>query len=109
MRELTVCSWSLSLRDFAEFRVDAIILESRRVRNGSILLLHDGDGKGRNASRKHTVEATDAIIRELPQRTLTLVPVPCESRALSARCRGLPPEAQAHGIEGDMTHDVIHA
>jgi peptidoglycan/xylan/chitin deacetylase (PgdA/CDA1 family) len=46
----------------------------RKVRAGSIILLHDGDSSGKQ-DRKKTVEALPLIIKGLKNRDLQIVPL----------------------------------
>lgn len=65
-RKLKVVEWSVSSRDWTNPGVDAIVRRTiGKVRNGSVILLHDGDGVAQSASRAQTVEAARQIIREL--------------------------------------------
>lgn len=65
-RGLKVVEWSIMSRDWTNPGVDAIVSRTlSKVQNGSVILLHDGDGIASKASRAQTVEATRHIIREL--------------------------------------------
>lgn len=65
-RKLKVVEWSVMSRDWTNPGVDAIVSRTvTKVQNGSIILLHDGDGVASKDSRAQTVEATRHIIREL--------------------------------------------
>jgi len=63
---LKVVEWSVMSRDWVNPGVDEIVNRIlSKVRNGSVILLHDGDGIAAQASRAQTVEATRLIIRKL--------------------------------------------
>lgn len=65
-RNLKVVEWSIMSRDWNNPGVDAIVSRTvSKVKNGSIILLHDGDGIDSKKSRMETVEATRLIIHEL--------------------------------------------
>ena len=75
-RKLQVVEWSVMCRDWVNPGVE--IITSRavgRVKSGSIILLHDGDGIASAASRAQTVEATRRIIRELRSKGYRFVTV----------------------------------
>lgn len=75
-RKLKVVEWSVSSRDWTNPGVDTIVQRTvNKVRNGSVILLHDGDGVAAEASRAQTVEATRQIIRELKTRGYRFVTV----------------------------------
>ncbi|MDR3559924.1 MAG: polysaccharide deacetylase family protein [Negativicutes bacterium] len=65
-RGLKVVEWSVSSRDWTNPGADAIASRTiSKVKNGSVILLHDGDGIAQKDSREQTVQATRQIIREL--------------------------------------------
>lgn len=65
-RGLKVVEWSVASRDWVNPGVDAIVQTTlAKVQNGSIVLLHDGDGVAAAASRQQTVDATRKLIKEL--------------------------------------------
>ncbi len=65
-RGLKVVEWSIMSRDWTNPGVEAIVERTlAKVKNGSIILLHDGDGIASKASRAQTVEATRRIIQTL--------------------------------------------
>ncbi|HEX2925281.1 MAG TPA: polysaccharide deacetylase family protein [Ruminiclostridium sp.] len=65
-RNLKVVEWSIMSRDWTNPGVDAIVSRTvSKVKNGSIILLHDGDGLESKKSRMETVEATRLIIQDL--------------------------------------------
>lgn len=69
-----VCGWDGAVFDTAEPGVDAITERVvRALRPGAILLLHDGDGSGRGASRRQTVAALPAILDRAEERGLRSV------------------------------------
>lgn len=75
-RGLTVVEWSIMARDWVNPGVDAIVKTIvTEVANGSVILLHDGDGVQQAASRAQTVEATRQIIRELTSRGYRFVTI----------------------------------
>jgi peptidoglycan/xylan/chitin deacetylase (PgdA/CDA1 family) len=71
-----LCAWDGQVFDTAQPGADAIV---RRVdallAPGAIVLLHDGDGSGRGASRAQTVQALPAILNCAEARGLQSVPV----------------------------------
>jgi peptidoglycan/xylan/chitin deacetylase (PgdA/CDA1 family) len=69
-----VCGWTGSAFDSANPGVRTIVERScRRLRGGSILLLHDGDGSGQGDTRTQTVEALPSILDEAERRGLRSV------------------------------------
>ncbi len=65
-RGLAVVEWSVMARDWTNPGVEVIVDRIvDKVRNGSIILLHDGDGIEGKASRLQSVEATRRIIQTL--------------------------------------------
>ena len=69
-----VCGWMGRVRDTEQ--PGAAEIASRvtpYLRPGSMILLHDGDGSGRGASRRQTVEALPAILDEAERRGLRSV------------------------------------
>lgn len=69
-----VCAWDGAVFDTAEPGVETI---ASRVKSllapGAIVLLHDGDGSGRSASRQQTVDALPAILDAAEARGLCLI------------------------------------
>lgn len=75
-RGLKVVEWSVSSRDWTNPGVEVIVSRTvSKVRNGSVVLLHDGDGVAAKASRAQTVEATRRIIKELKAQGYRFVTV----------------------------------
>lgn len=75
-RGLKVVEWSVMSRDWTNPGVDVIVQRTLdKVQNGSVILLHDGDGIEQRASRAQTVEATRRIIQELRARGYRFVTV----------------------------------
>lgn len=75
-RGLTVVEWSVMSRDWTNPGVETIVNRTvSKVRNGSVVLLHDGDGVAQDASRAQSVEATRRIIQELQAQGYTFVTV----------------------------------
>lgn len=75
-RGLKVVEWSVMSRDWTNPGVDVIVERTlKKVKNGSVILLHDGDGITQDDSRAQTVEATRQIIRELLAEGYTFVTV----------------------------------
>lgn len=65
-RNLKVVEWSVMSRDWTNPGVEVIVDRTvKKVKNGSIILLHDGDGIASKASRIQSVEATRRIIQAL--------------------------------------------
>ena len=72
-RGLQVVEWSVSSRDWTNPGVDQIVSYTiAGVKNGAVILLHDGDGVAQTSSRAQTVEATRQIIRQLLARATNL-------------------------------------
>ncbi|MGL5514301.1 MAG: polysaccharide deacetylase family protein [Sporomusa sp.] len=64
--QLKVIEWSVSGRDWVNPGADVIAARTLgKVKNGSVVLLHDGDGIAAKADRTQTVEATRQIIDKL--------------------------------------------
>jgi len=75
-RNLKVVEWSVMSRDWTNPGVDVIVERTvKRVKNGSIILLHDGDGITSQASRIQSVEAARRIIQILSEQGYTFVTV----------------------------------
>lgn len=75
-KQLEVVEWSVMARDWTNPGVDTIVNRVvSRVQNGSIILLHDGDGIASQASRAQTVEATRHIILALAAKGYKFVTV----------------------------------
>lgn len=75
-RGLKVVEWSVMSRDWTNPGVEVIVDRTvKKVKNGSIVLLHDGDGIALQASRIQTVEATRRIIQTLSAQGYIFVTV----------------------------------
>jgi polysaccharide deacetylase family sporulation protein PdaB len=75
-RNLKVVEWSVMSRDWTNPGVDAIVERTvKKVKNGSIILLHDGDGITSQASRIQSVEAARRIIQILSAQGYKFVTV----------------------------------
>ena len=75
-RHLKVVEWSVMSRDWTNPGVEVIVDRTvKRVRNGSIVLLHDGDGIDSKASRIQSIEATRRIIQILRDQGYEFVTV----------------------------------
>ena len=75
-RHLMVVEWSVMSRDWTNPGVDAIVMRTlARVHDGSVILLHDGDGTAQRASREQTVAATRLIVAALQQQGYKFVTV----------------------------------
>lgn len=75
-RGLTVVEWSVMSRDWTNPGVEVIVDRVvTKVKNGSIILLHDGDGIAAKASRSQSVEATRRIIQTLVSKGYQFVTV----------------------------------
>jgi len=65
-RGLEVVEWSVMSKDWTNPGVEVIVDRTvKKVKNGSIILLHDGDGTASQASRAQSVAAARLIIRTL--------------------------------------------
>ncbi|MBP2651072.1 MAG: polysaccharide deacetylase [Firmicutes bacterium] len=75
-RNLSVVEWSIASRDWTNPGVDEIVNRTlSKIKNGSIILLHDGDGTAQAASREETVAAARRIIDELKNQGYIFVTV----------------------------------
>jgi peptidoglycan/xylan/chitin deacetylase (PgdA/CDA1 family) len=75
-RGYRLCGWTGSIFDTANPGPPTIVERARRhLRPGSTLLLHDGDGSGRGADRRQTLEALEGILDEAERRGLRSVPL----------------------------------
>ncbi len=75
-RNMKVVEWSVMSRDWTNPGVDAIVERTvKKVKNGSIILLHDGDGITSRDSRIQSVEAARRIIEILSEQGYTFVTV----------------------------------
>lgn len=75
-RNLKVVEWSVMSRDWTNPGVDVIVERTvKGVKNGSIILLHDGDGITSQDSRMQSVEAARRIIQILSKQGYTFVTV----------------------------------
>jgi peptidoglycan/xylan/chitin deacetylase (PgdA/CDA1 family) len=71
-----VCAWDGSVFDTAEPGAEVIAARVERLlRPGAVVLLHDGDGSGRGASRRQTLEALPAILDAADRKGLRSVGV----------------------------------
>lgn len=71
-----VCAWDGTVFDTADPGPDVIAARVERLlRRGAIVLLHDGDGSGRGASRQQTVDALPAILDAAERRGLRSIPL----------------------------------
>jgi peptidoglycan/xylan/chitin deacetylase (PgdA/CDA1 family) len=71
-----LCGWDGSVRDTDAPGTDVIAERVvQLLRPGTIVLLHDGDGSGRKASREQTVDALPAILDAAEERGLRSVPL----------------------------------
>lgn len=75
-RNLRVIQWSVMARDWkkpgAEVIADRVV---HQVQNGSIILLHDGDGINHGGDRSQSVTATELIIQRLRQQGYRFVTI----------------------------------
>ncbi len=70
-RGYRVCAWNGSVFDTAQPGTDVIAGRVERLlAPGSVVLLHDGDGAGRDGSRRQTVAALPAILDAAERRGL---------------------------------------
>jgi peptidoglycan/xylan/chitin deacetylase (PgdA/CDA1 family) len=84
-RGYQVCGWNGRVFDSASPGVEQIAARVRRLlRPGAVILLHDGDGSGRGASREQTLAALRLILDELDRRGLRSVPLSQLARNSSA-------------------------
>src|SRR5262245_36656423 len=83
-----VCGWDGRVFDTASPGVEKIVARVQRVlRPGVVVLLHDGDGSGRAASRGQTLAALRSILDALPPRGSRSMPVGELARAWSSSYR----------------------
>lgn len=64
-RGWTLCAWGRGVWDSKKPGVEKIVERSLKLKAGTILLLHDGDGIRREPDRSETVEALSPIIQGL--------------------------------------------
>lgn len=70
-RNMSLCAWSHCLRDFERPGAQTLVRRAQAsLRNGAILLLHDGGG-----DRRHTVEALPGILAACREQGLTPVTI----------------------------------
>jgi len=75
-RGLKVVEWSVMSKDWTNPGVQAVVRRTvDKVQNGSVILLHDGDGIACKADRSQTVAATRQIIDELQAKGYRFVTV----------------------------------
>lgn len=75
-RHLKVVEWSVMSRDWTNPGVEVIVDRTvKQVKNGSIILLHDGDGIASQASRLQSIEAARRIIQTLQAQGYQFVTV----------------------------------
>ncbi len=75
-RNMKVVEWSVMSRDWTNPGVDTIVERTvKKVKNGSIILMHDGDGIMSQDSRIQSVEAARRIIQILSAQGYTFVTV----------------------------------
>ena len=75
-RNLKVIQWSIMAEDWKKPGIDVIADRIiNKVTNGSIVLLHDGDGVIHGGDRSQTVAATDIIIHRLREQGYRFVTV----------------------------------
>jgi peptidoglycan-N-acetylglucosamine deacetylase len=92
-----VCGWDGRVFDTASPGVDKIVARVQGLlRPGAIVLLHDGDGSGRAASRRETLAALRPILDELDRKGLRSVPLSelARDRSVSDPRLTLPPQAR---------------
>jgi peptidoglycan-N-acetylglucosamine deacetylase len=71
-----VCGWDGRVFDTSSPGVEEIVARVQRLlRPGAVVLLHDGDGSGRAASRQETLAALRPILDEIDRRGLRSVPL----------------------------------
>jgi peptidoglycan/xylan/chitin deacetylase (PgdA/CDA1 family) len=89
-----VCGWDGRVFDTAAPGVEKIVARVQRLlRPGAVVLLHDGDGSGRAASREETLAALGPILDELHRRGLRSVPLSELARDRTVRQLTLRPRA----------------
>ncbi len=70
-RGYRLCSWDGAVFDTAQPGTDVIAARVvRLLRPGATVLLHDGDGSGRGASRQQTLDALPTILEAAERRGL---------------------------------------
>jgi peptidoglycan/xylan/chitin deacetylase (PgdA/CDA1 family) len=75
-RGYQLCGWDGRVVDTASPGVEQIVARVQRLlRPGAVILLHDGDGSGRGASREQTLAALRPILDELDRRGLRSIPL----------------------------------
>ena len=101
-----VCGWDGRVFDTAAPCVEKIVARVQRLlRPGAVVLLHDGDGSGRAASREKTLAALRPILDELDRRGLRSVPLSELARDGSALARPLTLHPRTPG-QSSGGHDL---
>jgi peptidoglycan/xylan/chitin deacetylase (PgdA/CDA1 family) len=96
--------WSMSFEDWKKPGVNKILDRTSLVKNGSIVLLHDGNRQFHGADRSQTVAALPEIILQLKKEGYTFVTVPQMINIReSAQDNALP----ANNTRVAMTHSQL--
>lgn len=75
-RGMRLIAWSEDIQDFQQPGVNRLVRRAYRgLRDGEIMLMHDGDGRTWKADRKQTVAALEEILKECARRNLSCVTV----------------------------------
>lgn len=75
-RGMRLIAWSEDIQDFQRPGVGRLVRRANPgLRDGEIMLLHDGDGYTWQADRQQTVEALEEILKECGRRSLACVTV----------------------------------
>lgn len=76
-RGMRLIAWSEDIQDFQRPGVSWLVRRAKPgLRDGEIMLMHDGDGRTWQADRKQTAAALDEILAECARRGLSCVTVP---------------------------------
>lgn len=76
-RGMKLVAWSQDIQDFQRPGVQRLVRRAYPgLRDGEIMLMHDGDGRQKQADRTQTVEALEEILKECSRRELQCVTVP---------------------------------
>jgi peptidoglycan/xylan/chitin deacetylase (PgdA/CDA1 family) len=69
--------WTVTCFDWKETTADRVERHAvRQIRGGDVILMHDGGHTKMGADRRHTVEATDRLIRRYKGEGFEFVTVP---------------------------------
>ena len=69
--------WNVTCYDWRPTSGDKVFAHARRqIQGGDVILMHDGDQRAMGADRRHSVEATDRIVKRYKAEGLQFVTIP---------------------------------